>query len=174
MLYDAWFAMSMKQIAEWALGAAQAGGATYCDARVVDDRQRALATKNGVVGHASDSESLGVGIRVIADGAWGFASTDDLRRESVEATAARAVEIARASAQVKQRDVALAPEKPAVADWATPCRIDPFTTSIEQNLDLLLAVDKELRAVEGVTLAEAQLHMRRYEQWFWSSEGSDI
>jgi TldD protein len=174
MFYDAWFAMSMKQIADWALNTAEGRGATYCDVRVVDDRQRALATKNGVVGHASDSESLGVGIRVIAEGAWGFASTDDLRRESVEATAARAVEIARASAQVKQHDVALAPEKPAKADWATPCRIDPFSTSIEQNLDLLLATDKELRSVEGVTLAEAQLHLRRYEQWFWSSEGSDI
>src|SRR5947209_15410495 len=107
MLYDAWFAMSMKQIAEWALGAAQAGRATYCDLRVVDDRQRALATKNGVVGHAADSESLGVGIRVIAEGAWGFASTDDLSRSSVEAAAARAVEIARASARVKHRELAL-------------------------------------------------------------------
>ena len=98
----------MKQIADWALNTVTQRGASYADVRIVDDRQRALATKNGVVGHASDSESLGVGIRVIADGAWGFASTDDLRRESVEATAARAVEIARASAQVKQRDVALA------------------------------------------------------------------
>ena len=174
MFYDSKFAMSMKQIAEWALNTAQTRGASYADVRIVDDRQRALATKNGVVGHASDSESLGIGVRVIAQGAWGFASTDDLRRESVEAAAARAVEIARASAQVKQHDTVLAPEEPAVVDWATPCRIDPFSTSIEQNLELLLAVDKELRAVEGVTLAEAQLHLRRYEQWFWSTEGSDI
>jgi TldD protein len=61
-----------------------------------------------------------------------------------------------------------------VDDWATPCQIDPFTISVEQNIDLLLAVDRELRSVEGVTLAEAWFSFRRYEQWFYSSIGSDI
>ena len=102
----------MKLIADWALDVANHLGASYADVRIVDDRSRALATKNGKIGTASDSESLGVGIRVIADGAWGFAATDDLSREGVEAAAARAVEIARASARVKQDDVRLAPEKP--------------------------------------------------------------
>jgi TldD protein len=164
----------MRDIANWALGAAKARRASYCDVRLVDDRQRALATKNGIIGHAADSESLGVGIRVIADGAWGFASTDDLSRASVEATAARAVDIARASARVKQKELALAPEKAAKADWSTPCRIDPFSTSIQQNLDLLLRIDSELRSVRGVTLAETNLHFRRYEQWFTSSDGAEI
>ena len=53
-------------------------------------------------------------VRVIADGAWGFAASEDLSTCGVEATAARAVEIARASAQVKQEDVRLAPEKPSL------------------------------------------------------------
>ncbi|HUK86458.1 MAG TPA: TldD/PmbA family protein, partial [Terriglobales bacterium] len=97
-----------------------------------------------------------------------------LDRPSVEATAARAVAIARASAQVKQHDVRLAGEKPAVADWTTPYKVDPFSTSVEDNLGLLLKVDGELRAVAGVTLAEANLNFRRYEQWFYSSEGADI
>jgi TldD protein len=166
--------MSMKQIADWALNIAEQRGATYCDVRVVDERQRALATKNGKVGHASDSESLGVGIRVIADGAWGFASSGDLRRESVEATAARAAAIARASARVKADELRFASEKAHHADWITPCGIDPFTTSVEDNLALLLKVDAEMRAVAGVTLAEANLNFRRYEQWFYNSEGSDI
>src|ERR671923_1787608 len=104
----------MNQIADWALNVANLRGATYADARVVDDRSRALATKNGKIGTASDSESLGIGVRVIAEGAWGFAASDDISRTAVEATAARAVEIARASAWVKQRDVALAPEKPVI------------------------------------------------------------
>ena len=164
----------MKEIADWALATAATRRASYCDVRVVDDRQRALATKNGVIGNAGDSESLGVGIRVIADGAWGFASTDDLRRQSVEAATARAVQIARASARVKHRELALAPEKPAKADWRSSCQIDPFTTSIEQNLALLQRINDELQAVKGVTLAETNLHFRRYEQWFWSSDGADV
>ena len=73
----------MKDIAAWALNTATQRGATYADVRIVDDRQRTLMTKNGTVAHAADSESFGIGIRVIANGAWGFASTDDLSRESV-------------------------------------------------------------------------------------------
>lgn len=164
----------MKQIATWALETAEQRGATYCDVRILDDRHRALMTKNGTVAHASDSESLGIGIRVIAEGAWGFSSTDDLRRESVEQAAAEAVAIARASARVKEQPLRLAPEKPAVADWATPYRIDPFTTSLEQNLDLLMRVDQTLRNVQGITLAQTNLQFRRYEQWFYSSEGAAI
>ncbi len=166
--------MSMKPIADWALNTAAQRGASYCDLRVVDERDRMLATKNGAVGHASESESLGVGIRVIVNGSWGFAATEELTREGVEGAAAQAVEIARASARVKEHDIRLAAERAATVEWSAPCRIEPFSTSIEQNLDLLLRVDKELRAVEGVTLAETNLHFRRYEQWFYSSEGSDI
>ena len=164
----------MNDAVDWALNIANLRGATYADARVVDSRARALTTKNGKVGHASDAESLGIGIRAIADGAWGFAASDDMRREAVEQTAAQAVAIARASARVKQHDVRLASEKPANADWATPIEIDPFNTSIEQNLDLLLKIDSELRAVSGITLAEANMNFQREESWFGSSEGANI
>ena len=164
----------MKQIAHWALNIANQRGASYADARIVDARSRALATKNGKLGQASDSESLGLGIRVIADGAWGFSASDDLSREAVEETAARALEIAKASARLKQDAVRLAPEKPVTAEWTTPCQIDPFGISIEQNLELLFAIDKELCAVAGVTLAETNLNFHREEQWFLSTEGTDI
>jgi len=164
----------MKQVANWALDVAGLRRASYADARIVAQRSRALTTKNGKVGSASDAESLGMNVRVIADGAWGFAASADLGRAAVEATAARAVEIARASARVKQHDVRLAPEKPAVAEWTTPYRIDPFSVSVEQNIDLLLKIDAELRAVAGITLAETNLNFHREEQWFASSEGADI
>src|SRR6266481_646110 len=166
--------MSMKQIADWALDTAAQRGAGYGDVRIVDDRHRSLATKNGKTGHAASSESLGIGVRVLVNDSWGFASTDDLSRESVERTAAQAVQIARASATVKEHPVRLAPEPAVKAEWATPCIIDPFTTSIEQNLDLLVRIDRELLAVKGVTLAESNMNLGRYEQWFYSTEGADI
>jgi len=164
----------MKDTASRALNVAEVRGASYADARIGDDRSRALSTKNGKVGGASDAESFGIGVRVIADGAWGFAASDDLSRAAVEATAARAVDIAKASARVKQQDVRLAPEKAHTASWTSPCKIDPFSTSVEQNLELLLKIDAELRSVAGVTLAETNMNFRREEQWFLSSEGSDI
>jgi TldD protein len=164
----------MKHIADWALNTATQRGATYADVRIVDERQRSLATKNGKVGHASSGESLGLGVRVLVDESWGFAATDDMTREAVERTAARAVDIAKASARVKEQPIRLAPEPPAKIEWATPCKIDPFKTSIEENLDLLMKVDHELLSVMGVTLGESSLSLRRYEQWFYSTEGSDI
>src|SRR6184192_2063138 len=165
---------AMKEIAEWALNIAALRGASYADTRIVDERSRTLATKNGKIGSASDAESQGIGVRVIAEGAWGFAASDNLSREAVEATAAKAVAIAKASASVKQRDVQLAPEKPATAEWTSPHKTDPFTTSVEQNLELLLKIDSELRSVAGVTLAETNMNFRRDEQWLLSSEGANI
>jgi TldD protein len=164
----------MKHIANWALDVAASRGAEYVDVRVLAQRSRALSTKNGKVGSATDAESAGMNVRVLADGAWGFAASAELGRGAVEATASSAVEIARASARVKRENVILAPEKPVVAEWITPYKIDPFTVSVEQNIALLLKIDEELRAVNGITLAEANLNFNRDEQWFLSSEGADI
>src|SRR6202162_3955524 len=164
----------MRDVASWALNTAALRGASYADVRLADDRHRVLSTKNGKVGSASVAESLGFGVRVIADGAWGYAASDDLSRVGVEATAARAVEIAKASGRVKIHDIEMAPEKPVTAEWTSPFKIDPFTTSVEQNIDLLLKIDSELRSVPGVTLAETNMNFRREEQWFASSEGANI
>jgi len=163
----------MKHVSNCALNVAALRGASYADVRVVAQRSRALSTKNGKVGSASDAESVGMSVRVIADGAWGFAASSELGRGAVEATAAQAVEIARASARVKREELRLAPEKAAVAEWSTPYKIDPFTVSVEQNIELLLKIDAELRSVAGITLAETNLNFNREEQWFVSSEGAD-
>jgi TldD protein len=164
----------MKDAANWALYSATLRGATYADVRIVSMRSRALGTKNGKVGTASDAESLGMSVRVITDGAWGFAASAGMGRDAVEATAAKAVEIANASSRVKQNDVQLALEKPAIAEWTTPYKTDPFLISVEQNIELLMKIDAELRSVTGITMAETNLNLNREEQWFVSSEGADI
>src|SRR5579864_8735903 len=171
---DRFLLSAMKDLASSALDTATQQGASYADVRVIDERSRALATKNGKIGNASDARSQGFNVRVLVNGAWGFASSADMGPKAIEATASRAVEIAKASAKVKQSDVKLVPEKPATADWTTPHEIDPFTISIERNLALLQKIDTELRSVKGVTLAETNLNFRREEQWFYSSEGADI
>ena len=92
----------MKEFATWALDTAVARGATYAEVRVLDTRQRYLSTKNGQTSQVRESQSLGLGIRVIAEGGWGFASTDTLTHADVDRAAALAVEIARASALTKK------------------------------------------------------------------------
>src|ERR1700690_1954238 len=133
----------MQDWAVWAIDTAKRRGATYSDARVMDIRHRDIAVKNGEVGTLAESESLGIGIRVIADGAWGFASTDRLTREGVQACAAQAVNIAKASALAKRENVALAPENAHVDTWQNPFLKDPFRIPVERQIDLLLAANEE-------------------------------
>src|SRR6201998_4986066 len=88
-----------------ALDTAKLRGAAYGDVVVMHLRQRHLTTKNGQVGTLSQSDSIGLGIRVLANGAWGFASTDRLTREGVACCAAQAGSIAKESALGKSTDV---------------------------------------------------------------------
>ncbi|HUA63683.1 MAG TPA: TldD/PmbA family protein [Verrucomicrobiae bacterium] len=164
----------MKDIAIAALDAAARRGVEYADARAIESREREVTTKNGRAGHVSSSESAGVGIRVLADGCWGFAATDELTPEGIEAAASLAVEIARSGRAAKKHDVALAPETAHQAVWVSPCRIDPFSISVDRNLAALLAVDAELRRDPAITLAEASMHFERHRQVFASTAGSLI
>ena len=164
----------MQDWAAWALNTAKSRGATYADARVMDIRQRDISTKNGEVGNLAEVESLGIGIRVVASGAWGFASTDRLTREGIDACAAEAVAIAKASALAKRENVKLAPEQAYVDTWQNPFLKDPFRIPVERQIDLLLAADKAMRAVKGVTLAEGSMSFRKIDQLFVSSIGSVI
>jgi TldD protein len=164
----------MQEWASLAIDTAKSRSATYADARVMDIRHRDISTKNGEVGTLAESESLGIGIRVIANGAWGFASTDRLTREGIQACAAEAVAIAKASALAKRENVAMVPEPAYVDTWQNPFLKDPFLIPVERQIDLLLAADKEMRRVKGVTLAEGSMSFRRTEQVFVSSIGSKI
>jgi len=164
----------MQEWADSALETAKRRGAKYADVRVMDIRSREISTKNGEVGTLAESESLGIGIRVIADGAWGFSSTDRMTREGIDTCAAEAVAIAKASALAKRENVSLAPEKAFVDTWQNPFLKDPFRIPVERQIDLLLAADKEMRRVKGLTLAEGSMTFRRIEQLFVSSIGSSI
>ncbi len=164
----------MREWANLALETARLRGASFADARVVDLRLRNLSTKNGQVGTLSEQESLGIGVRALANGCWGFASTDHLTREHVQACAARAVSIARASALAKRHDVVMAPEQAYVDTWQNPFIKDPFQIPLERQLDLLLTADREMCGINGVTLAESSMEFRRLEQWYASTLGSSI
>src|SRR5881296_3582137 len=157
-----------------ALDTAKLRGAAYGDVRVMHLRQRDLTTKNGQVGTLAQSESIGLGIRVLADGAWGFASTDRLTQDGVATCAAHAVSIAKASALAKRGEVVLAPEQAYVDSWQSPFRKDPFEIPLETQLALLLAADTEMRRVKGVTLTETNMQFRKIDSWFASSIGSRI
>src|SRR5450432_1347864 len=164
----------MWDLSTHALDTARVRGTTYADVRVMHLRQRDLTTKNRQVGTLAQSESIGLGIRVLASGAWGVASTDRLTREGVSACGAQAVSIAKASALAKRGKVIMAAEKAYVDSWQSPFRKDPFEIPLESQIALLLAADAEMRRVKGVTLTETDMQFRKIDSWFASSIGSRI
>jgi len=164
----------MKELAELAVGRARQAGASYADARAILMRQQRIHTRNGAADALTDSTEQGIGIRVIAGGAWGFAATAALTPAEVQATADLAVHIARASATLAAEPVALAPQTPARAEWASPHRTDPFAVPLADKLGLLLDADRLMREVAGVRVAIGELTLVREEKWFASSEGAEI
>jgi TldD protein len=164
----------MRDLAEAALDAARSAGAGYADARIVYQRTRTLVTRNGRMAAATEAESEGIGVRVLASGAWGFAATNEMTRDAVTRTAARAVELARAAAGVRRQPVALALEGGHVARWESTCIQDPFAIPLDRMADLMLRADAEMARVAGVTLTEVGLTFTRSEQLFLSTAGSDI
>jgi TldD protein len=164
----------MRELASNTLDRALRPGVTYADVRVIDSRDRRLSTKSGKIGHITSGESRGVGIRVIAGGCWGFAATSDLTSAGLDACARLAIATARSGEVAKKRDLQLAPEQAYTQSWASPCAIDPFEIPVSQQINLLLAVDEELRRNPGVTLSETSLVFTRSRQVFASSLGSLI
>ncbi|HEV2445485.1 MAG TPA: TldD/PmbA family protein [Candidatus Sulfopaludibacter sp.] len=164
----------MKDLAFAALDAVSRRGVSYADVRAVETREEEVTTKNGKAGHVASSESMGIGIRVLAQGCWGFAATDDLSKDGLECAAALAIEIALSGTVVKKADFALATEEKYEATWVAPVRIDPFSVPVGRRLAVLLGVDAELRRDPAISLAEASMHFERRRQVFVSTLGSVI
>ncbi|HEX6539358.1 MAG TPA: TldD/PmbA family protein [Candidatus Dormibacteraeota bacterium] len=164
----------MRDLAERALDAAAAAGAEYAECRVVDRSVQHLVVKNGVVAAIESDDDEGLGVRVLAGGAWGFAATCRLDGGSIDDCARLAVRIARASARLGSAPVRLAPLAPAVGDYRTPTRIDPFAVSLEDKLDLLLRVDANMARVPQVRVRECSLEFDREHRYFASSDGARI
>ena len=162
----------MNDIISAALDAAASSGASYADVRIVDTSREAIQIASGVVEKVEHSDSFGLGVRALADGAWGFASSREVTAAEAVRVARQAVAIARASALVKAAPIVLAPVKPARGSWASTCVIDPFAVALEDKLALLIATDEALRSQPQVAITKAQLDFFRERKWFGSTEGA--
>ena len=164
----------MRELIERALGIAKRGGASYCEARVVEMTSQGLSVRNGKVAQSSWGESMGVGIRVIVAGSWGFAASGRLTKREIEKTTRKAVGVARASASLKSKAVKLAAEPAHQDTWVTPHIIDPFSVPVEEKLQLLFSLDRVLRKGKKIAVAESQMGFRRERVHFGNSDGSSI
>jgi TldD protein len=164
----------MRDLAERALDDALVAGASYADCRVVQRTVQTLEVKNGRVARVALHEDEGLGVRLIVDGAWGFAGLDRIDAGSAEAAVQRAARIARAGARVRTSPVRLAPVDAVVGEYRTPVAVDPFSVSLERKLEVLLAADAAMARVAAVTVREGSLEFLRERRLFASTEGTRI
>ena len=162
----------MRELTSRALDTATALGATYADVRVVRQLEEAITIKSGRLEGVAGGESEGFGVRVLVDGAWGFAASHSLSTAEADRVAANAVRIARASATAIRRPVVLDDRPPAQGRYATPVEEDPFAVPMEQKLADLMAADEALRRVDGIAWTESMYAAQRDEKTFASSDGS--
>lgn len=162
----------MKNLMSRALELARVRGAQYADIRVVNNRTEAMSIKDGVVEALNYAESFGFGVRVLVDGAWGFASSLDLEDKEIDQVTIRAMEIARASALVSGEKVDLGPPVTSQGAYQTPLETDPFSISTADKLDLLMQADEAMGRVKGVRTRRGNMTAIREQKWFANSEGA--
>jgi TldD protein len=163
-----------RRLADAGLSAASAAGATYCDVRVGRYLRQFVITREANVQNIVNTESTGTGVRVIADGAWGFAATNDLTPEAVAEAASLATAIAKANARNQTQPVQLAPT-PGVGEvaWKTPIRRNAMEVPIAEKVELLLGVNAAAMEA-GASFVNSQLFLVNEQKYFASSDGSYI
>ena len=131
-----------KSLADTAMQAATQAGASYCDVRIGRYLRQFVATREDKVTGVVNTESSGVGIRVIAGGAWGFAATSDMTPDAVAAAARQATALAKANSGARINAVQLAPT-PGVGEvsWKAPIRKNSMLVPVKEKVELLLAVN---------------------------------
>ena len=163
----------MKDLIERALDAAQRGGAAYADVRVIERETEGLTVKNGQLEAANSNASAGFGVRVLVDGAWGFAGDPRMSEEGARDAALRAVSFARASASRARHRVELAPLPSATGEYAAPLERDPVDVPLEEKIALCLGAEEGMRRSE-VKITEAMVRAMREHRVFRSSEGTRL
>jgi TldD protein len=161
-------------VAEAALARAAALGATYADIRVNRYRRESIATRERQVQNVSRSTSYGFGLRVLVDGAWGFAATNRVEPAAATSAAEQAVAIARANAVLAARKVILAGADKVVTTWTSAFKRDPFEVPLDTKIAFLLKLNETALAVPGVSFVSSQVLFVDEQKFFASSEGSRI
>jgi len=163
-----------KELADVALNTAKAKGASYADIRIGRYLNQAIVTRETRVLNVANSESFGVGIRVLADGCWGFAAGNTVTKEGVAKIAERAVAVAKANAKLGSKPVQLAPQKGyGEVSWKTPIERNAFEVPIKEKIDLLLAANAE--AIKGgANFVNSTIFSINEQKYFASTDGSYI
>ncbi len=164
---------TFRDLALLALDAAKSSGASYADVRISRNRNQRVFTREHRVQGITDRETFGFGVRVLVDGAWGFAASRELTRDEVPRVAKQAVAQARANRASLVRPVVLAPVTPvANGSWRSPAKTDPFDIPIEDKVALLLAANESALAVKGARFVNSAMFFLKEEKTLATTDGT--
>jgi TldD protein len=164
----------LRDLADAALAAARAAGASYADIRINRYRNQFIFTRDRRVQNIVNTESYGFGVRVIVDGTWGFASSSRVTKDEIAKVARLAADIAKANRRVNAEAVRLAPVEAFDATWNTPVKKNPFDMPLQPKLDLLLQIHEQALKVPGASFVSAAMQFVNEQKYFASSDGSHI
>jgi TldD protein len=163
-----------KQLADVALNTARSLGATYADVRIGRYLNQFISTRENKVQGIESSESFGSGIRVIANGTWGFAATNDVTADGIRKATQRAVAIAKANSKFQKEPVKLAPVKAyGEVTWNTPIQKNAFEVPVSEKVDLLLRANAAALQ-QGANFVNSNLFLVNEQKYFASTDGSYI
>ncbi|RTQ53704.1 TldD/PmbA family protein [Hymenobacter gummosus] len=163
-----------KRMADAALNAAKAAGATYADVRIGRYLNQSIFAREKQVQNIVNGESFGAGVRVIANGTWGFAATNQVTEAGLAKAAQTAVQIAKANAKVQKEPVKLAPQKGyGEVSWKTPIQTNSFSVPVKDKVDLLLAANAAALD-NGANFVNSALFQVNEQKYFASTDGSYI
>jgi TldD protein len=151
-------AYPLRALAEAALQRAADLGADHADFRAERIRGQQIVLSDGNLETLWDADDLGLAVRVVVEGTWGFASTIDLTPDAAARAAAEAVEVARVAAAINTERIELAPE-PAHGEvsWVSDYLEDPFAVSVTEKIGLLAGWSSGLLARDGIDHVDASL-----------------
>jgi TldD protein len=163
-----------KVLADIALNAATAAGASYCDVRIGRYMRQFVITREKQVQNVVNTETTGAGVRVIANGTWGFAATSDLSNAGIAKAAQQAVAIAKANSGAQTKPVELAPVKGVgEVSWATPIKKNAMEVPVKEKVDMLLSANAAAMAA-GANFVNSLLFLVNEQKYFASTDGSYI
>ena len=176
-------AEKLKDFSAFALEQAKKAGASYADIRINRYRSQVVNLRSqpefggGKFNHVplvSDSESFGFGVRVLANGAWGFSASHLVKQDEIARAVKEAIDTAKANAPLRRQPVQLAPVAAYVDVYRTPIAKDPFIVPVQEKLELLRSVADETKKVPGIFSVVGFIAQRMEHRYFASTEGSRI
>jgi TldD protein len=165
----------MFDLLKQACDTAKKAGCQFADARYLEIHRQQVSSRDLALSNCSESDDRGFGVRVLYNGAWGFASSPSYTSGEVDNVVALAIRIARASAMaLREGGISWAPQEALKLVFKSNCDQDPFNVSLEHKADLLISANQVMLNNKSVKRAQGYLLFKRVQRWYVNTEGSEL